>query len=43
VYFEEYADVRDAIQREKTIKGWVRRREIELIASVNPEWDEIEV
>ena len=41
VYFEEFGDVRDAIVREKQIKGWVRRKKIALIESVNPEWKEI--
>ena len=41
VYFEEFADVRDAIVREKQIKGWTRIKKIELIESVNPEWKEI--
>jgi len=41
VYFEEYGDVRDAIAREKQIKGWVREKKIALIESVNPEWEEI--
>ena len=31
VYFEEFADVGDAIAREKQIKGWVRARKIRLI------------
>lgn len=26
VYFEQFADIRDAIAREKKIKGWVRTR-----------------
>ena len=43
VYFEEFVDVRDAIAREKKIKGWVRRKKIALIESLNPEWREIEV
>ena len=34
-------DVRDAIAREKQIKGWVRKKKIALIESVNPEWEEI--
>ena len=41
VYFEEYGDARDAIAREKQIKGWVREKKIALIESVNPEWEEI--
>ena len=42
VYFEEYSDVRDAIVREKQIKGWLREKKIKLIESVNPAWEEIE-
>lgn len=30
-YFEEYLDVREAIMREKQIKGWVRKKKIALI------------
>ena len=43
VYFEEYTDVRDAIAREKQIKGWLRKKKITLIESMNPEWVELEV
>jgi putative endonuclease len=43
VYFEEFSDVRDAIAREKQIKGWTRKKKIALIESVNPEWKEIEL
>jgi putative endonuclease len=41
VYFEETPDVEAAIAREKQIKGWVRRKKIELIESVNPEWRDL--
>ena len=41
VYIEETADVRMAIAREKQIKGWVRRRKNELIASINPTWKDL--
>lgn len=41
VYFEEYADVRDAIAREKQIKGWLRRKKLALIESANPGWESI--
>jgi putative endonuclease len=37
VYAEEVADVLSAIRREKQIKGWLRRKKIELIESLNPE------
>jgi putative endonuclease len=38
VYCEETSDVQAAIAREKQIKGWVRRKKIELIESANPLW-----
>ena len=41
VYFEETNDVRIAIAREKQIKGWLRRKKIALIESVNPEWKDL--
>ena len=39
LYWEHYQDVEIAIQREKTIKGWSRRKKEALINSVNPEWN----
>ena len=39
VYYEAGDDIRSAIQREKRIKGWLRKRKIDLIESVNTEWD----
>ena len=41
VYYEAGNDIRAAIQREKQIKGWLRRRKIELIESMNPQWDDL--
>ena len=41
VYWEEYKDVRDAIAREKEIKGSLRSKKIALIESMNPRWDEL--
>ncbi len=41
VYFEHASDIRDAIAREKQIKGWVRRKKIALIASRNPYWRDL--
>ena len=41
VYYEETNDVRVAIAREKQIKGWLRRKKIALIESVNPEWKDL--
>ena len=41
IYFEEYSDPRTAIAREKQIKGWVRKKKINLIESLNPEWKDL--
>ena len=38
VYFEEFRYVRNAITRETQLKGWLRRRKIELIEKNNPMW-----
>ena len=38
VWFEEYADVNEAIQREKTMKGWPRAWKVNLIERSNPHW-----
>ncbi len=37
LYFEDFADINQAIAREKQIKGWRRDRKIELIMSLNPD------
>ena len=36
LYYEPYSDVRDAIAREKQIKGWLRERKERLIETMNP-------
>ena len=41
VYYESYKDVRDAIIREKRIKGLLRIRKNELVESINPEWKDL--
>ena len=41
VYYEETEDVWAAIEREKQLKGWVRRRKVALVESGNPEWDDL--
>ena len=41
VYFEETDDVTIAIEREKQLKRWVRRRKADLVATMNPEWRDL--
>ncbi|PZR22496.1 MAG: endonuclease [Flavobacterium psychrophilum] len=38
VYFEQYQMIGDAIGREKQLKAGSRKKKIELIESINPEW-----
>jgi putative endonuclease len=38
IYFEQTNDVQTALAREKQIKGWLRKKKIALIESVNPKW-----
>jgi len=38
VYFEEHSTALAAIQREKNIKHWPREWKIDLIVSMNPDW-----
>ena len=41
LYFETFCDVGSAITREKTIKGWLRRKKLELIKITNPDWKDL--
>ena len=41
VYYEQYDDVVNAIQREKRLKKWNRQWKIELIEKENLEWKDI--
>ena len=36
VYYESTSDVRAAIEREKQLKGWNRKRKNKLVESMNP-------
>ena len=41
VYAERFDDIRDAIQREKTIKHWPRAWKVRLIHAVNSDWNDL--
>ncbi len=38
VWFEEFSNVKDALDVEKKIQGWMRYKKIDLIDRLNPEW-----
>ena len=38
VYFEEFNDIKAAIQREKTLKHYIRDWKLNLIEKSNPQW-----
>ena len=41
VYYEQFEDVRAALEREKQLKKWSRAKKNWLVVSANPEWKEI--
>jgi putative endonuclease len=41
VYNEETPNIEEAIAREKQIKGWLRKKKIALIESLNPVWKDL--
>ena len=41
VYYETYNDIKIAIAREKQIKAGSRKKKIELIEKMNPEWKDL--
>ena len=41
IYYESTSDAVAAIEREKQIKSWNRKRKIKLIEHKNPNWDDL--
>jgi putative endonuclease len=41
VYYESFNTARDAISREKEIKGWRREKKNELVRTSNPSWKDL--
>jgi putative endonuclease len=41
VYTEYFDDIRDAIQRETSIKRWPRAWKVRLVHQTNPEWADL--
>ena len=40
-YYEVYEDIKEAIKREKQIKGGSRQNKIKLIESINKDWNDL--
>ena len=43
VFMETYPTARQAIDREKQLKGWSRAKKLKLIRELNPEWRDLSV
>lgn len=43
VYFETFSDPQSAIAREKQLKGWLRKKKIQIIEKQNPHWQDLSV
>ena len=41
VHYETFSDINQAIEREKTLKGWIRKRKDELINMYNSEREDL--
>jgi putative endonuclease len=41
VWYELHSNMRSAIEREKRIKNWKRKWKLELIESINPNWQDL--
>ena len=41
IYYEEFQYINDAIDREKEIKGWSRKKKEDLIKTMNPLRDDL--
>ena len=41
VYYEEYQNIYTAIEREKQLKQWDRRRKLKLIEKNNDNWEDL--
>jgi putative endonuclease len=41
VYFEQFEEIRDAIQREHSIKHWPRAWKVRKLVAMNPDWEDL--
>lgn len=40
-YYEVFDNIENAIEREKQIKSWSRKKKLALIESINPKWEDL--
>ena len=40
-YYETTSAIESALSREKQLKGWLRRKKIALVESMNPQWKDL--
>ena len=43
VYIETTNDINSAIEREKQLKKWRREKKDDLVESINPLWDDLDI
>jgi len=43
VYYEEFRDIKNAIKREKSLKGLLRIKKNALVETINPQWNDLSV
>jgi putative endonuclease len=41
LYYENFYEIGNAIEREKQLKGWRRAKKIALIEKMNPHWEDL--
>jgi putative endonuclease len=41
LFFEEFSDVYQALDQENRIKGWLRKKKLELVRSINPKFEDL--
>ncbi len=43
IYYEETNNVQDALNREKQIKGWTRKKKLDLVRTTNPTFKDLSI
>ncbi len=43
IYYEFFGDIRQAIAREKELKGLIRKKKEELVNQTNPQWKDLSI